>query len=181
MIWEAVRQHQVSRETLERTKAGDEGEALSKCLCIPKTSQIASLVPGIIIAALLQLTETKKSERGFSLRKRLWLGFRAAELEVFQRSANPHELGDSGPCETWAFLPSLCPSRRTTDIKISHAHCDALCTEKGGRGEVVTAPFWCTGPISSLRGPCLRMVCQQLVWEEGHWDFSNHRSTPFYP
>lgn len=45
------------------------------------------------VAALSQLTETEKPERGFGLRKRLGFGFRGTELEVFLRSANPPRAG----------------------------------------------------------------------------------------
>lgn len=78
----------MSREALKVTSI-DEHEACANASVKRRRPKQLPWFPESSTAELLQLTETKKSERGFGLRKRLRLGFRVAELEMFQRSANP--------------------------------------------------------------------------------------------
>lgn len=78
----------MSREALKVTSV-DEHEARANASAKRRHPKQLPLLPESSIAELLQLTETKKSERGFGLRRRMRLGFRVSELEVFQRSANP--------------------------------------------------------------------------------------------
>lgn len=78
----------MSREALKVTSI-DEHEACANASAKRRHPKQLPLLPESSTAQLLQLTETKKSERGFGLRRRLRLGFRVSELEVFQRSANP--------------------------------------------------------------------------------------------